>query len=153
MADFQLHRSLTLPYPRPRVFDFFSRAENLDLLTPPWLHFAILTPLPVVMGKGTVIRYRIRLRGVPVGWTSEITCWEPPLGFTDRQTCGPYRSWVHCHWFDEVPGGTVATDVVTYSVFGGWLVNRLFVAGELRKIFDYREARREIFPLQGRPIA
>ena len=135
---------MTLPYPRPRVFDFFSRAENLDQLT----------PLPVVMGKGAVIRYRIRLRGVPVGWTSEITCWEPPLGFTDRQTCGPYRRWVHCHRFDEIPGGTVATDLVTYSVLGGWLVNRLFVAAELRKIFDYREARlREIFPLQGRPTA
>ena len=87
---------MTLHYPRAQVFDFFSRAENLDLLTPPWLHFAILTPLPVVMGKGAVIRYRIRLRGVPVGWTSEIACWEPPVGFTDRQTCGPYRRWVHC---------------------------------------------------------
>lgn len=148
MPDFQLHRSLTLPYPRAQVFDFFSRAENLDLLTPPWLNFVILTPLPMVMGKGTVIRYRIRVRGIPVGWTSEITCWEPPLRFTDTQTRGPYRRWVHCHEFRETRDGTgtVATDAVAYDVVGGRVVNRLLVAAELRKIFDYRQARlREIF--------
>ena len=149
MPDFQLHRSLTLPYPRPQIFDFFSRAENLNLLTPPWLHFAILTPPPIVMQQGTVIQYRIKLRGIPVRWTSEITHWEPPFRFTDTQTRGPYRLWIHCHHFQETPDGhgTITTDTVTYNVPGGQLINHLFVAPELQKIFDYRQAQlRQLFP-------
>ena len=141
MPDFQISSSVLLRYPRPQVFEFFSRADNLNLLTPPWLHFSILPPLPIEIGRGTVIKYRIRLRGVPVRWDSEITEWEPPLRFTDTQIRGPYRRWIHRHGFEETPDGTLVTDAVTYRVPGGWLVNRLFVAGELRKIFGYRKAR------------
>ena len=138
---------MLLPYPRERVFDFFSRAGNLNLLTPPWLHFSILTPLPIEMKAGARIDYRIRLRGLPVQWTSEITEWMPPVRFTDSQIRGPYRLWVHRHVFEETAEGTLAIDDVTYRVPGGGLANRLFVAGELRKIFDYRKAKLlELFP-------
>ena len=93
------------------------------------------------------IAYRIRLHGLPVRWESEITEWEPPCRFTDTQIRGPYRRWVHRHRFEETPGGTLVTDEVTYRVLGGALANRLFVAGEVRKIFDYRKPRLlELFP-------
>lgn len=36
--------------PLDEVFDFFSKAENLNRLTPPQLNFEIITPLPVKMG-------------------------------------------------------------------------------------------------------
>ena len=138
---FQLHQEQLLRYPLEQVFDFFSAAENLDLLTPPWVRFSILTPLPIEMAVGTIIDYRIRLRGVPVTWRSEITEWQPPLAFCDEQRRGPYRFWIHRHTFQETPDGTLVTDHVDYGVLGGALVNRLFVARELRRIFDYRKAR------------
>ena len=138
---------MLLRHSRERVFDFFSRAENLDLLTPPWLRFKILSPLPIVMAEGTRITYRIRLRGFPVRWVSEISEWEPPFRFTDRQLRGPYSLWTHNHLFEETDGGTLAVDDVTYRVPGGALVNRLFVAGELRRIFEYRRAKLlQVFP-------
>ena len=147
MSDSRITSSLLLRHDRDRVFDFFSRAENLELLTPPWVHFSVLTPLPIEMAQGTVISYRIRLRGIPVGWTSEITDWEPPFQFTDTQVRGPYRRWVHRHVFEETAEGTLAIDEVDYQVLGGWLVNRLFVAGQLRRVFEYRRARvLELFP-------
>ena len=63
------------------------------------------------------------------------------------QRRGPYRSWVHRHKFEETPDGTLVTDDVSYRVLGGSLVNRLFVAGQLRKIFAHRKAKlRERFP-------
>jgi ligand-binding SRPBCC domain-containing protein len=43
--------------PLEEVFDFFSKAENLNKLTPPDLHFDILTPLPIQMKSGTIIKY------------------------------------------------------------------------------------------------
>lgn len=148
MASSTLKSEIVLRRPIEEVFDFFSRAENLNLLTPPWLHFNILTPLPLEMEAGTRIAYRLRIRGVPVGWVSEITQWEPPHQFTDAQIKGPYRSWVHRHYFQATDdGGVRVTDDVRYSVPGGWLVNRLFVAGELRRIFSYRrEQLLRLFP-------
>ncbi len=147
MPDFRFSASVLLPYPLSEVFDFSSDAGKLDLLTPPWVHFNILTPLPIEMRQGLVIRYRIRIRGIPVRWDSRITQWEPPFRFTDEQIRGPYRMWLHRHAFEETPDGTLATDDVTYRVPGGALVNRLYVVPELRRIFDYREARlRELYP-------
>lgn len=147
MTNFHISCRVLLPHPLLEVFDFFASAENLNLLTPPWLHFSILTPLPIEMRRGAIIRYRLRLRGVPVSWDSEITDWEPPFRFTDTQIRGPYRLWVHRHRFEETPDGTLVADDVTYRVPGGSLVNRLFVAGELRRIFDYRKAKLlELYP-------
>ncbi len=78
---------------------------------------------------------------MPIGWESEITEWEPPFRFTDSQIRGPYKQWVHRHLFEETADGTAVTDEVTYRPPGGALVNRLFVAGEWRKIFSYRRAK------------
>lgn len=141
MTDFHVHSAVLLRHPREQVFEFFSRAENLELLTPAWLHFNILTPPPIEIGLGTRISYRIRIRGMPVRWVSEITEWSPPHVFEDTQIRGPYRKWVHRHVFEETPEGTLVHDEVSYRVPGGALVNRMLVAGELRRIFDYRRAK------------
>ncbi len=147
MPDFHINSSVLLPYRLPEVFDFFTKAENLNLLTPPWLHFSILTPLPIEMRQGAVIQYRIKVRGIPRRWDSEITEWRPPFTFTDTQIRGPYRLWVHRHGFEETTEGTRVTDDVTYRVPGGTLVNCLYVARELRKIFTYRQnSILELFP-------
>ena len=147
---FQLHQEQLLSYPIEQVFRFFASPENLNLLTPPWVNFSILSPQSIEMAVGTIIEYRIRLRGVPVTWRSEITEWQPPFAFCDMQLRGPYRFWIHRHTFEEKPGGTLVTDHVDYGVLGGALVNRLFVAGELKRIFGYRKTRlHELFPDTG----
>jgi ligand-binding SRPBCC domain-containing protein len=141
MSLHHVQSSLWLPRPREEVFDFFSDAGNLELLTPPWLHFQVLTPRPIDLHAGTVIQYRLKLHGLPLRWDSEISVWEPPYRFVDTQLRGPYRRWVHEHRFVEHAGGTLVTDHVTYDVLGGALVQRLFVAPDLRKIFAYRRER------------
>ena len=147
---FQVHQEQLLSYPIEQVFRFFASPENLNLLTPPWVNFSILSPQSIEMAVGTIIEYRIRLRGVPVTWRSEITEWQPPFAFCDMQLRGPYRFWIHRHTFEEKPGGTLVTDHVDYGVLGGALVNRLFVAGELKRIFGYRKTRlHELFPDTG----
>ena len=147
---FQVHQEQLLSYPIEQVFRFFASPENLNLLTPPWVNFSILSPQSIEMAVGTIIEYRIRLRGVPVTWRSEITEWQPPFAFCDVQLRGPYRFWVHRHTFEERPDGTLVTDHVDYGVLGGALVNRLFVAGELKRVFGYRKTRlHELFPDTG----
>lgn len=141
MTVFQFERAITLPRPRTEVFPFFAAPENLETLTPPWIRFRITTPLPIVMETGALIRYRLRLKGLPLSWTSRITAWDPPGRFVDEQVSGPYRLWIHEHTFEERRGETVVRDVVRYAVPGGRLVNALFVKRDLARIFEYRHAR------------
>src|SRR4051812_37353542 len=74
------------------VFAFFQKPENLAKLTPPSLRFSIQNAQPVEMKNGTRIDYRIRLFGLPVGWTSLICEYDPPNRFVDEQVRGPYRT-------------------------------------------------------------
>ena len=141
----ELHSTVRLAAPLDEVFAFFADARNLEVLTPFWLHFQVVSQPPSAMTAGTRIDYRLRLRGVPVRWQSEITAWEPPCRFVDEQRRGPYRVWIHEHRFavERCADGTevvVASDRVDYAVPGGRLVNRLLVAADLRRIFAYRTA-------------
>ena len=155
MRTYQLETSLWLPQPRQQIFAFFSDPKNLERITPPWLHFEILSPTECVVHRGTRIDYRLRIRGLPIRWQSEIIIWEPPTRFDDQQTRGPYPLWVHEHTFSEHEGGTIAGDNVVYAVPGGRMVQKLFVAADLDKIFHYRRVALEhIFnPKKLQPIA
>lgn len=138
---YELTSQVFLPLKRTDVFDLFADAANLEKLTPPFLQFHVVTPLPVEMKCGALIDYRLRLHGFPIRWRTEITEWEPPFRFQDSQIRGPYSMWVHSHEFEETDGGTVVKDLVRYSMFGGTLVHSMFVKGDLRRIFEYRQAR------------
>ena len=140
-SHFTLATAVLLPRSLTEVFAFFADARNLQTLTPLWLNFEILTPQPIAMKVGALIDYRLRLHGLPLRWQSEITAWEPPHRFVDEQRRGPYRVWIHQHSFVEQNGGTLVRDEVEYAVPGGWLVQRLLVARDLRRIFAFREER------------
>jgi len=141
MKSFTLDSQILLPRPIEDVFEFFSDARNLEKLTPGWLRFEVLTPAPIEMGPGTVIDYRLRLRGIPIRWQSEITSWEPPFRFVDEQRRGPYRQWIHEHCFSESGANTIVEDHVQYAVLGGAIANKLFAGPDLRRIFAYRVQR------------
>ncbi|SRR5581483_1349690 len=140
MHSYILKREQWLPRPVVEVFAFFSRPENLQVLTPPWLDFRIVES-PESLAKGSLIRYRLRLRGFPIRWTTEITEWKPPFRFVDLQLSGPYRLWNHEHDFVEERGGTRICDRVTYALpFGiiGRLAHGAFVEADVQRIFDFR---------------
>ncbi|MER3417210.1 MAG: CDP-paratose 2-epimerase [Gemmataceae bacterium] len=141
MHIYSLQREQKIQLSGDEVFAFFSDPHNLEVLTPPWLRFRILTPDPIHMGVGTIIQYRLYWRMLPIAWTTKIVAWDPPKGFTDVQLRGPYRLWEHTHSFVNVAGGTLVRDVVRYALpFGalGRLAHRLWVRKDIEAIFDYR---------------
>lgn len=146
MKEFAFHTELWLPRPRPEVFEFFSDAQNLETITPPWLNFEVLTPKPFAIKVGALIDYRIRIHGFPIRWRTEITSWEPPHQFVDVQLRGPYTLWHHTHTFEDRDGGTLCIDGVRYRPRGGALINWLFVRRDVEGIFNYRQQRlQELF--------
>ena len=138
MKTFHFQDEIVLPAPLDQVFGFFAEARNLEKLTPPWLRFEVLTTGPITMAAGTLIDYRIRWRGIPMRWRTEIEVWEPPHRFVDRQIRGPYRLWRHEHLFSEQSNGTSVMDRVEYAPFGGEIAQRLVVARDVERIFSCR---------------
>lgn len=137
----RLIRRQFLPRPIDEVFAFFADARNLESITPGFLHFRILTPMPIAMAPGALIDYRLRLFGWPIAWRTRIETFEPLRRFTDVQLRGPYRRWHHLHEFTPVDGGTLMVDCVEYEIpYGalGALAHVAFVRRTLERIFDYR---------------
>lgn len=138
---YRLQRAVVLQGDLGSVFEFFKNPRNLELLTPPWLGFRIVAVNNAVVCKGTRIRYRLRLCGIPFSWESEIIEYEEREAFADEQISGPYARWLHHHRFRRVDGGVEMTDNVEYALpFGylGRLVHWLVVRHQLQSIFDYR---------------
>jgi ligand-binding SRPBCC domain-containing protein len=138
-----LARDQWLAAPLDAVFAFFSDAANLDAITPAWVGFRILTPLPIEMRPGARIDYRLRLAGVPVRWRTRISVWDPPRGFIDVQESGPFALWEHQHRFEPHGDGVLMQDRVRYALpFGplGSVAHAVAVRAALAAIFDHRFA-------------
>lgn len=134
-----LRTRMRLAAPIESVFAYFADAFNLEAITPPALRFQVVTPPPIEMRAGLRIDYRLRLRGLPFRWQSEITAWEPPVLFVDEQRRGPYQWWIHTHRFERDGDGVLVSDEVRYGVPGGAIAHALLVRRDLRRIFIFRE--------------
>jgi ligand-binding SRPBCC domain-containing protein len=138
---YRLERSQLIARPRSEVFAFFSAAENLEAITPDFLRFRIVTPLPIEMREGTRIDYSLSLWGLPLRWRTKITSWQPDVRFIDEQESGPYALWRHLHAFDTFASGTRMRDRVDYQLPMcplGSIAHTLLVRRSLHAIFDYR---------------
>jgi hypothetical protein len=140
VREFTLERRQVVPHPPEQAFAFFSDPRNLERITPAWLRFRIVEA-PGELGEGSLLRYRLRLFGIPIRWRTEIVAWDPPRGFVDVQRRGPFRLWEHTHQLTPVAGGTEIADRVRYGLYlgpVGTLVRRLLVRGWVESIFDHR---------------
>ena len=125
-----------------QVFSFFSKPENLALITPPELDFKILTPGPIKMKEGQLIDYTIKIFGLKIRWRTLITEFDYPNSFVDQQIKGPYSMWHHKHTFHDCKDFVHMVDEINYSVsfgFLGRIMNYFFIRKDLVKIFNYRK--------------
>lgn len=136
----ELRATTVINSPLDETFAFFSRADNLGMITPAAMQFSILGKAPAI-SEGAAIDYRVRVGPFTLRWRSRIVSWEPGARFVDLQEKGPYASWWHEHSFRADGARTVMEDRVCYAPpFGllGRIANRLFIAPALRSIFQYR---------------
>lgn len=126
--------------PVQTVWDFHTRDDILQQLTPPW------QPVEIVRREGglevgAVSEFKIWLGPLPVDWVAIHTECIPYQLFTDEQQQGPMASWVHRHQFTEENGKTRLTDAIAYSLPGDWFAEQLvgwWVDSRLEEMFRYR---------------
>lgn len=126
--------------PIAEVFSFFSRPQNLGVMTPADMRFQITGVIPAEMSKGTLIEYTLRVGPVPLRWRTTIEAWQPPRLFADSQRKGPYRCWWHEHHFEPDGGSTLMEDRVYFAPPFGFVgsVTQVLVMPALRRIFRFR---------------
>lgn len=125
------------------VWDFFSRPQNLDWMTPDDMKFKITSPnLPEKTYQGQIITYDIEiLPKFPQSWVTEITLIQEKKLFVDEQRFGPYTMWHHEHHFEEVGGDVMMTDIISFKLPLGILgdaVASSMIEKRLKTIFEYR---------------
>ena len=143
MPDQVIQRETLIREPLEKVFDFFSNAKNLEIITPPFLKFTILEQSTPEIQKGTVLTYQLKVHGIPIKWKSLIEEWVPNSHFVDTQISGPYKKWHHLHTFESTPEGTAVKDIVHYRVHMGYLGHLLtgkWVRKDVESIFTFRES-------------
>ena len=121
MKVYELSASHHVDAPLEKVFNFFSKPENLSKITPAKMCFNVLTPSPIKMERGALIDYTIKVFIFPLRWRTLITAYDPPNKFVDEQLKGPYSFWHHTHTFEANNNGVVIKDVIKYSILMGIL--------------------------------
>ena len=163
MTAYQRRTRVAAPF--DRVWDFYSRVEGLEALTPDWMHLRVEWVRgpdggadPDVLEAGSAIRLSVRPFdvGPRQSWTSHIAERSERDGeavFRDTMSDGPFPHWVHTHAFHEVEGGTVVDDRVSYELpFGttGRALGPVAVVG-FEPMFRYRHRKtRELLEGDGR---
>ena len=153
MSPRRLEFTTTVPRPLAECWNFFSRPENLEKLTPEDVKFEIKSPVTgVEMYEGMIIQYRVSpFPGFSTDWVTEITQIKHHSHFIDDQRVGPFALWHHQHWFRALDDErTEMRDILHYqaplNVLGS-IADRLFVQRQVRGIFTAREAAiRRLFP-------
>ncbi len=133
-----------VPHPPEHLWPYFCDEGNLEELTPEFLNFKVLGKSTPEIGEGTLIDYRLKLNGIPMGWQSRIEDWQPARRFVDTQRKGPYAYWRHAHEFIPLANGTLMRDVVHYRLPLGWLGSAVAgwkVESQVDSIFAYRSTQ------------
>lgn len=132
-----------IPVSLEKAWDFFSSPANLKEITPTHLGFNIISQHHgEKMYAGQIIEYKVSpVLNIPLYWMTEITHVKDLQYFVDEQRFGPYTMWHHQHHFKAIEGGVEMTDIVHYKLplgFLGDIAKTLFVAAQLKGIFDFR---------------
>lgn len=139
---YQIKRTQFVKTDLATCWDFFSSPNNLQVITPDYMGFKVLTSVPDKMYEGLMIAYKVSpLMKIPLNWVTEIKYVHDAQFFVDEQRTGPYKMWHHEHHFKAVEGGVEMTDIVSYELplgFLGRFAHWLFVRKQLEGIFEYR---------------
>lgn len=151
MKIYQLNAKQKVPINIDQAWDFLSSPKNLQLITPEYMGFKILSGADRPIFAGQIIQYSVTpILNIPTTWVTEITNVQHKNYFVDEQRYGPYAMWQHAHFIKEIEGGVEMEDLINYKVplgILGQLVHPFLVKPKLDEIFEFR--RKKLIELFG----
>jgi ligand-binding SRPBCC domain-containing protein len=144
MAFNQFESTQKIKANKDEIWDFISSPANLKEITPAYMGFDITSKNKgEKMYEGMLISYLVRpLFNIKTSWVTEITHIKEGHFFIDEQRMGPYKMWHHQHFVEEIPGGVLMKDIVSYIPPFGWIgaiANQLIIKNKLVQIFTFRK--------------
>ena len=144
MGFYQIKTKQKIPASIDEVWDFISKPANLKKITPKYMGFDITSQNgDEEMHPGMIISYKVSpVFGIKMTWVTEITHVKEKEYFVDEQRVGPYSMWHHEHKIEEIEGGVLMSDIVSYKPpmgILGSIANSLLIKKQLKEIFDFRQ--------------
>ena len=102
------------------AFEFLVQPENIRLITPSSV-MLVFDAAPKRLSLGARMEFRVQAYGVVRSAVYEVTAWDEPRRFVERQIEGPTGSWEHEHLFQPTSNGVRVTDRITFTPPGGML--------------------------------
>lgn len=135
-----------LPCSVEEVFDLVARPEGIKKISPPEMGL-YFTNSPERYTLGSKVEFKIQAMGLVREIAHEVTAFDDPRSFTEEQTSGPFRHWVHEHIFEaREGGGCVSIDRIQFLPPGG-VVGMIMTASRildnLEDGFDFRHEQLE----------
>jgi len=127
--------SVTVDCPPEEVFDFLLRPDNIVRISPPEMGLNF-TKAPEVLELGSILEFSVLAHGQVQRLAHEITHFESPVRFVEKQVEGPFKHWVHEHIFavDE-QGSVTVTDRIEFKPPGG-LIGLLVTENKILESLD-----------------
>lgn len=138
-------RSIEIQVPVEELFAFHTEPSNLPRITPPNVRVEVLRHDPP--GEDAIVELRVRpillLPFISTRLRMRFDIFDPPRRLADVQVAGPFRSWRQIREFIPIDEShSLLHDTVLYELpLGplGRLVNNLFVARQVRRMFEHRQ--------------
>ncbi len=133
MANFEA--SVELTGTPEQIFDFLIDTENILKISPPDTGLSF-TKKPDKIHQGAILEFRIQGFGQVQEGTHEITVFEAPTLYTEKQISGPLKHYIHEH--HVVPSGDNQVTVIDRLEFEppGGLLGFLITESKLLDLFD-----------------
>ncbi|MGF1572196.1 MAG: SRPBCC family protein [Sumerlaeia bacterium] len=131
-------------YTSPQVlWNYYTDLNNLTEMMLPQLRMKVVkAELPMKLGSR--IRFKIQPKAMPfpIYWDAQISTFDAPHRFVDKQIKGPFSRWIHEHRFEVVgENKTRVVDTLEMDGMSGLLatLGESFLLGsKLQSLFEHR---------------
>ena len=132
--------SIDLAHPPERVFDFLIRPASILKTLPPDSGLTY-TSFPEVLEAGSRVEIKVERYTMVHHAVHEVSVFEWPLRFTERQVEGPLGAYEHEHVLSPSTAGTLLVDRIQFEPPGGlagFLITESVIRQEFEKGFQHR---------------
>jgi ligand-binding SRPBCC domain-containing protein len=115
LEHFEVSETVSLPI--ETVWEAHEDVHLLERISPPFPVVRVLDS-NIICGLGTRFTIRVELfEQIGIDWQVQITRWEPPRRFIDKQLRGPFQFWEHIHQFIPISDReTRLVDVINFEL-------------------------------------